>query len=375
VISYRSLLEGAATLDPRPPGPIADAIAGLVNEIRGDRKRRHPPLELVRPQDELRPLVAEAERLDQEVPGGLGLPMLRSLLMFAHPRIYILTEGERQADGRRVIRFSTAGAYRTPANEILAGVMDISFAKAGGRVWETTVTQATTWFRLIPNPGAQQRYDLAVRLEEVYLNLERPAAVASYRSPGQASEVLWLGSLPRGSVPPRWADRLRAIAATHGVNMRVIAQPATQRSEMMDWVTGQGVHVVTTWGTGGVIDEVKRAFEHSHPTWPLIELSGESFNEMFEHLRLELDEALATWQEAPAGMPIPADRIVYLQKKGTAGDHDQFDPRANPCNHNGFQIVQHADKALKGVVRMFGVRPASVSKCLAAGCSCWMARF
>jgi hypothetical protein len=209
------------------------------------------------------------------------------------------------------------------------------------------------------------------------MNLERPAAVSIERRRDGPNNALWVGDVPsgKGGLPDRWPDRLAAIARTQGLDLRVVGQPKAEVADALRRVSGRGVDLLCTWGAAQEIRRIRAAFQQAHPSFPAIDLEGAYLEETFEDLWMELDEAVDHWQPEPATPAIPPDGVVYLQKYGTAGDHDQFTPRAGPCGHDQFTTVHSADKGIKGVTRMFSVEPKSVSKCGASACQCWMAQF
>lgn len=380
MLDYRRLLADARLLKERAES-FDKAFGEVVAELRAPRRRRHPPVEYVRPRDGLAPLREAALRLDAELGSNLGLPLVRALMLECFPRVFEMNDGQPHVDGRRLVRVATAGAWSHGEGAITA-VLELSVAVASARVTATEILAADIWARIMSTGASapQDRFDLAQRLSRVALNLARPAAVDIEADPHRPGRVLWIGRpSDRLRTPPAdWTRRVEAVSRSLGMLITVVDYPVARAADITRWVTSRDIDILVTWAPqpSPSITQIVTAYESSNSYGRVIVLNQVNFQDAIQYFWIEADEIIETWTPPPpqAAHRIPDDRVAYLQKKGTAGDHDLFDVRA-ACPHRNFSAVHHADKGLKGVERMFGAAPTRIFKCAQAGCSCWMAAF
>jgi len=380
MLDYRRLLLSARPIGGRGQRSFADAFDELVAELRRPRRRHHPPVEYVRPQDALKTLRDAAAVVDAKIPGELGVAVVRDLMLNAYPRVFELTDGPVGDNGRRVVRVATAAAW-TNNDRTVAAVMTLEIATASARVTRTEFMVADIWVRTMRpgNEGYEDRFELAKRLAAVAGSLARP--IANQDEPERPQFGLWIGRPPdRIEAPPKgWEEHIRAVGRTLGLEMRVVPYPKDRQADIDAWIWGHHVDLIIAWAPQMTPDvyDVLQAFGQANPGLRPIVLGDRRFGDAADSFWVDADTAVEGWVSRPArpAHEIPADKVAYLQKKGSARDYDTFTVRAGPCTHDNFQAVHHADKGSKGVERMYGVAPKTIFKCFAAGCSCWMARF
>jgi hypothetical protein len=113
--------------------------------------------------------------------------------------------------------------------------------------------------------------------------------------------------------------------------MTVIDHPAARLADVMRWVTGHNLQLLVSWAPqeSPQVNQVVAAYQTANPGLPVIAIGHVDFQDALQSFWLEADDMIDSWQPPPlrAKHEIPADRTVYLQKSGTAGDHDVFDVR------------------------------------------------
>jgi hypothetical protein len=380
VLDYRALLEGARPLPGRSGTEFDVAFERVAKELRAPQRRRHAPLRYIRPGSDLGLLREAAVRLDSEFSGSPGVSLIRELMLGAYPRVFDLRDRTRLDDGRRVAAVATAGAWSDQESTI-AAVLDLEVAMANDTVRETAFTHAEVWAKVVPPgaAGAQACFDLAEVLRRIGLQLAQPAEVPINVPGARPSRGLWIGRPPdwMHTPPVDWPTQVIASARTLGLNLTVAEYPAARLNELIR--TAEGSDILVAWAPNPTreVAQIVAAHEAAQTGRRAVMIAPTDFDAALEAFWLEVDDRIDRWAPAPidATLPIPEDKNVYLQKSGSGGDHDFFSVRASACTHGKFFAVHHAEKGVKGVERMYGVRPTTIYKCSEPGCSCWRAAF
>ncbi len=381
MLNLRRMLAERRSVGLRPASTIDEALDDLVRRL-GRQRRRHEPVEWLRSYDSLAPLRTSIMDLESEV-GLAAVPLAESLLLHAHPRALRLRDGEWH-DGRPLLRHAACGAFALddgPASSILADLR-LEVAKATARSVRQELVGARFWWMPADEMDDQAIYDAAYHFEGVILDAARPEVYEVASDPTTVGRAIWIGhpSAAQGAPPRNWQMRVRAIGASHGVDIEILEHVTADNVEdIAAEVSAPGLDLLIAWAPN-VQPELQRCLDIYASTAGsdrIVVLSEVQFDALEEHLRLELMDAVRRLPPIPvADSPlIPENGAVYLQKRGTAGDHDVFDLRSGPCAHDRFERMGHADKGFKGVQRIFGRSPKAVYKCVFSKCQRWMATF
>jgi hypothetical protein len=381
MLNLRRMLAEPKFIGLRQDMTLNEELDRLVALLRRQR-RRHEPVEWLRNYDELECLRRSIADLES-VLGRTAAGIAESLLLHAYPRTFRLADGQWD-DGRLLLRHAACGAFALedgPTKTILAELR-IGVAKATAQQVRQNLVQAEFWWAPAEDMDDQAIYDAALHFEAVILDLARPEVYEVVMDPTKIGRALWLGlpSPSQGQPPDDWQVQARAIGASHGVNIDYFGRvtPTNVEAAAAE-VSAQGIDLLIAWAPN-VRPELQHCLDiyaSSAGSERIIMLPEVRFDALQERLRMELMDAVGRLPPVVvADRPvIPESGVVYLQKRGTAGDHDVFDLRAGPCTHDQFERMGHADKGFKGVHRMFGRPPKAVHKCVASKCQAWMATF
>lgn len=170
------------------------------------------------------------------------------------------------------------------------------------------------------------------------------------------TQIAWLGETAPPSyrgIPADWTTRVRTTAAVLGMKTLVLKTTEAARA--------QAIHervdlVFVPKGTARAQDYTAELQAQGLPV-----IEGGQPGSTFEELLAEFRQVLAAFAHAAVFPPantrrtIEPGQTIYHRKVGnSSGPYDTFDEGSTkPCIHGGFKQFKHADKATKGMARLY----------------------
>jgi hypothetical protein len=327
-------------------------------------------------------MLEEIRRLDAQI-GPVALPLVEHLILHGHPRGFVLQPDAELGDGRPLLRYAAVGAFRFgDSDRKVIGDLRVTVAKATARCPRQELHAFAVQLWEVDQLDDQAMYDIAQHFERMYLELARRELYELDVEGAEIGKAIWIGAPSReqGTPPDDWMERVRAIGFSYGIDIQVHGRLGRDSLPgILHEIRDLTWDLLIVWAPN-ITSDVQQCVEIYCATTDrerVIHLHEVRFDKLQEAIRLQLMDAGARLTARPnaGGVVVPETGTAYLQKRGTGGDHDIFDIRANPCGHPAFRRMEHADKGFKGIERLFGRTPKAVYKCAWSKCQCWRATF
>lgn len=199
------------------------------------------------------------------------------------------------------------------------------------------------------------------------------------RTVGKRPSLLWLGGVgePEGT-PIRWEDRVKAMAATFGVDAFVISEPLramrTIRAHLGATTTGIACVWLPRIGSGRSLGELEAALSGVR----IAPIKDWDPDLAILDARWELDGAydeLLMPVSQRATSPPRAGETRHFKKHYAIPGRDVM-IEVGPCSHETFEPAGKAPKALKGIEHRAGAPVRRLEKCVeCTGGGHWRATF